>query len=192
MTVEQPQLSSRNYPNGAPWTLAEIKLLRENAHLGRYAVAELLNRSPASVRDAARRHRISLRRTGIRSGLVMGQPRNVSLSDLPALEALAADPDVDVDDVIARAEARARREQELCPRCTRRRINHDAGICRTCWLQLVAEEHRAARSEVEAQREVWRARQERKRSGRSTPRRRTTDEPTDRDLVDGEVQLPWE
>ena len=54
---------------------------------------------------------------------------------------------------------------ELCPLCVARPIRVAAtGLCRVCHLRELAEAHREAIEELEAQRELWTARQQLKRA----------------------------
>ena len=146
--------------------------MRDNAHLGADGVAALLDRSTSAVRQQARTHHISLRRTGETRGLLIGQPRGIKLSDLPELLAATGDTDIDLADVIARVQAASTTTQPICPHCTERPANHQAsGWCVTCYLKQLAAAHRAAKSETAAGREYAAAKQERKRGGRSTPRK---------------------
>lgn len=62
-----------------PWTSAELALLRSKARMGEAALAELLGRSRRSVRNQASRQGVSLRPPGVRGGLMLGQPRDLSL-----------------------------------------------------------------------------------------------------------------
>ena len=56
-------------------------------------------------------------------------------------------------------------EAELCPLCVARPIRVGAtGLCRVCHLRGLAEAHREALEELEAQRELWTARQQLKRA----------------------------
>jgi hypothetical protein len=140
-----------------PWTTAEIKLLRANSSLGASALAAMLGRTPASVRRAAVRYRVSLRSPGERRGLVLGQPRGVSLKrDLRA--------DLARDRRLAELVARnlsLPRDADLCPACARRPITvHSTGLCGVCHMKKLAEAHRDALAEIAAQRELLAARQQ--------------------------------
>ena len=56
-------------------------------------------------------------------------------------------------------------DAELCPLCVARPIRVAAtGLCRVCHLRELAERHREALEELEAQRELWTARQQLKRA----------------------------
>lgn len=136
-----------------PWTTAEIRLMREHAHLGAEAVARLLGRSVRSVQGAAARQRISLRRRGVRRGSVLGQPRGVSLRP-EVRETL-----FHRGELVARR-LRVEREAELCPCCAQRpqRVRV-TGLCLPCHLERLAEAHREAQAEIEAQRRLWAERQ---------------------------------
>lgn len=54
------------------WTTTDIRYLREHAGLGASELAIRMGRSPAAVKRAASRFRISLRRPGSRRGSVLG------------------------------------------------------------------------------------------------------------------------
>lgn len=127
--------------------------MRENAHLGVVAVANLLNRTPASVRSAAQRHRISLRRPGYRGGVVLGQSRGISLRKAQR-EAL-----LEYGTLIAER-MRIDEQAELCPSCGRRpqRVS-TTGLCAVCHKQRLADAHRETVAELEAQRGLWMERQ---------------------------------
>jgi hypothetical protein len=56
-------------------------------------------------------------------------------------------------------------DAELCPKCVSRPIRVAAtGLCWVCHLRELAEAHREAIEELEAQRELWTARQQLKRA----------------------------
>ena len=97
------------------WTTTELKRLRENRELGAVAIAELLGRSVWSVKGAAYRQGISLRRPGDVRGHVLGQPRAMSLAG-DAHQAMAAAPDLYAERL------RVLRDASLCPECARRPI----------------------------------------------------------------------
>ncbi len=139
-----------------PWTTTEIGILRENASLGATALAALLHRSEASVRRAAERHRISLRRPGERRGSVLGQPRGVSLKRQMRDDILCGM----VDAAVLAERLRLDAEAELCPACGVRPVRvTTTGLCRACHLSRLADLHREALAEISAQKELWRERQ---------------------------------
>lgn len=140
-----------------PWTTGDLAVLRENASLGAAEVARLLGREERAVRQAAYRHRISLRRRGSRRGLVLGQPRGVSLGAELREDLLSGKVDAAV---IARRMA-ADHDAELCPCCGRRPVRVEAsGMCRVCHLEALAAHHLELLAEIQAQRELWTARQQ--------------------------------
>jgi hypothetical protein len=146
--------------NIRPWTSSELATVRAQAHLGAARVADLLDRSVASVRSAAYRQRISLRRKGSRRGSVMGQPRGVSL---PA-ELRRGLLRTRVAEAVA-ARVALDEEAALCPACAARPIRvASTGLCRVCHLRRLAEAHREQLAEVEARRALWSARQDLKRA----------------------------
>ena len=143
------------------WTSSELAALRSNAHRGAVECARLLERSVGAVKQAAYRHRISLRRSGSRSGAVLGQPRGVSLKR--AMRDASLDGTVDPELVAARMRLDA--GAALCPACTIRPVRVRAtGLCRVCHLSHLAAQHREVLAEHESQRELWQARQQLKRS----------------------------
>ncbi len=123
------------------WTSKDIAYLRKHAGLGPDDLAERLGRSPAAVKRAASRHRISLRRPGSRKGIVLGQPRGVSLrSDIR--EDLVTGR---IDPALFAERLRIDREAELCPSCAMRPITvGSTGLCRVCHLKRLTEAHREA------------------------------------------------
>jgi hypothetical protein len=140
-----------------PWTTSELAVMRDNAARGAEAVAELLGRSVASVRQAAHRHRISLRKHGSRKGLVLGQPRGVSLrADLR--DGLVRDRRDELLERRAQADAAA----ELCPCCGRRPARTRSGFCAACTTQRITERYEELTADDDALRRLWAARQRRK------------------------------
>ena len=120
-----------------------------------------LGRSPSSVRKAAYRYRISLRRPGSRRGVVLGQPRGVSLRR-ELREDLASGR---VDPTVLARRMRLDEDAELCPSCAARPVRvRQTGLCRVCHLHRLEQAHREALAELEAQRGLWQSRQELKRA----------------------------
>ena len=146
------------------WTSRELRLLSDNAGLGANELAELLGRSPDSIRGAAYRSRISLRRPGSRQGSVLGQPRGVSLRG----EDIRADIlSGKVDPGLLARRMRIDREAALCPSCGKRPIRVDAtGLCRVCHLDRLSEVHLEALQEHDAERALWATRQALQRARR--------------------------
>lgn len=108
----------------------EIARLRREGELGAGELARLLGRSVGSLKMAAYRHRITLRRPGERSGHLLGQARKACL---PADERarVIADPTL-----ISRAAAA--RDGALCPDCGRRPVEVAAtGFCGVCTTHLI-------------------------------------------------------
>ena len=149
------------------WNSAELQTLRAHASEGAAECARILGRSVSSVRQAAHRHRISLRRDGSRAGSVLGQPRGVSLRR-------------DVRDTLVRGrrdELVAERmkldaEAELCPACGHRpqRVP-STGLCLACHLSRLTELYEEATADEAAMQAAWAARQRRKAAldGREAP-----------------------
>jgi len=143
------------------WTTTDIRYLREHASLGAGELAIRMGRSPAAVKRAASRFRISLRRPRSWRGSVLGQPRGISLRR--ELRADLVSGRVNSDVLAARM--RLDEEVELCPHCAARPIRvASTGLCRVCHLRELAELHREAIEELEAQRVLWTARQQLKRA----------------------------
>lgn len=148
----------------ASWTTGEIARLRRLA--GTLSLEELaaeLGRSTGSIRGAAHRHAISLRRTGERRGRILGQPAGVRLiSGEDALTRLEAWRRLR-EDVLAgrvdtgRIERRVRaalRGEDLCPLCARRPVEvNRTGLCEVCHLTELARGHRDELERIEAARE---------------------------------------
>jgi hypothetical protein len=113
-----------------PWTSSELALLRGRGDLGAAELACLLDRSVASVRSAAQRSRISLRRPGDCRGRVLGEcERRVSPGTRAAIAAAPA--------LVMRRGA-LYREAALCPDCGRRRIQiPESGLCEPCHVELL-------------------------------------------------------
>lgn len=161
------------------WTSKEVARLRTVAHLGASGAAEHLGRTMKSVRQAAARHRISLRQPGERRGLVLGQPRGVSLIEArdaaahtEALRAVREDVlagRLDPADLerAARRKYLLERGVALCPGCARNpQENRSTGLCIPCHLRHLADGHRGLAEAREAQRELWRERQRKARRRR--------------------------
>ena len=177
------------------WTSAEIDMLRRNAHLGLEACAQLLDRSPASVRTAAARHRISLRRRGEHRGLVLGQPRSqswagqaaasagaVTRGTLAAIRDAILSGDVDAGELERRIRGLiAGQPARTCPSCGARPQTRPAtGLCDPCHLRHLAAAHRDAQATRLAKRELWRERQASSRKTRARRDRGDDDAVADR------------
>jgi len=135
--------------------------MREHAHEGAAAVADLLGRSVKSVRRAAERQRISLRTRGVRCGLVLGQPKGVSLP--AALHDDMASGRVSPEAIAERIRLLA--DGQLCPCCGKRPVQvRSTGWCRVCHLERLTEAHKSLKDEADAQREHAKARQASKRA----------------------------
>jgi hypothetical protein len=148
-------MKSEHHAGTRPWTSKEVAWLRANGSMGREAVAESLGRSIASVRDAAARHRVSLRRPGCNCGLILGQPRGVSLrADLrDDLASGRIDPEL-----LARR-MRTDEALALCPSCGRRLARVVAtGKCRKCTVDALIEAHLEALEEIDCEKALWASR----------------------------------
>ena len=139
-----------------PWTSKELQRLEDNGHLGAVALADLLDRSPGSVRGAAYRSRISLRRKGSRCGSVLGQPRGVSLRRDIREDIVSGR----VSDELLARRMQADHDAETCPTCGRRPIRvRTTGRCLVCHREALAAAHLEALEEQDAERAMWSTRQ---------------------------------
>ena len=138
------------------WTTGELRTLRENAQLGAVAVGQLLGRSVNCVRLMAWRQRISLRSTGERRGLVLGQPRGVSLSREIREDLVSGR----VDPLLVAERMRVSSEAEICPACGVRPIEvRSTGWCTPCHMGRLTEAHLQELESIDAQRALWASRQ---------------------------------
>lgn len=154
------------------WTCTEVRILRSNASKGLAEITRLINqaadehepplehRTPRSVKQAAARLRISLRMEGSCRGLVMGQPRDVSLADIRE--------DM-LDPRVARlVDQRTRISDEkldLCPRCVRRPVRiRTTGLCGVCHADELREAHEEVLAELAASRDLNAAKQRKSRA----------------------------
>lgn len=153
------------------WTTAELRVLREYAGEGVEALAIRLDRSVSSVKHAAERNRISLRRTGEARGAILGQPRGESfasyrnghpLSDL-RLEALEGRIDLAELEEQVRKIATSKSNRNLCPSCVAREATTRTGLCRVCHMRALASAMTEERDYREAARSYEAARQRRHR-----------------------------
>jgi hypothetical protein len=121
------------------------------------AAAQELGRSPASVRNAAARFRISLRRPGCRRGAVIGQPRGVSLARGMREDLVSGA----VDPVALEKRMRLDVDAPLCPLCGCRtqRPRDPMGWCLPCHLEKLSDGYRQSLAEIEAQRALSNAKQ---------------------------------
>lgn len=143
------------------WTTGELTKLRESAGLGASELATMLGRSVQSVRSAAQRNRISLRRSGSRRGLVTGQLRGGHID--PQVREAIVSGRLAADALLSRMELQ--HTGDVCPCCGRHPVQvRSTGWCRVCHLRAQAEASRELLEELEAQRETWRERQRLKRA----------------------------
>jgi hypothetical protein len=138
------------------WTSDELRIMRENARLGSVAVALLLGRSVACVRQMAYRQRISLRAAGERRGVVLGQPRGQSIASRIREDIVSGRVDAEV---LARRMGLAAVE-EVCPCCGRRPVEvRSTGFCLVCHKDRLTQAHLAEVEKLDAQRALWSSRQ---------------------------------
>jgi hypothetical protein len=137
------------------WTTDELLTMRRNATLGAIEVAHQLGRSVSCVRRMAARQRISLRSAGMRRGLVLGQPRGVSI---------AAQIRDDIVSGKVSAESLARRmalkaDAALCPCCAHRPAEvRSSGFCLKCHNDRLIAAHLQALEDIDSQRALWTSR----------------------------------
>lgn len=172
----QPTLPER--VEQVPWTSSEVAILRKYATEGAAYVANELGRSVNSVKQMAKRQRISLRRRGSKAGLLLGQPRGVSWIEL-RFEGITAERlrdlrrdalagDIDLTAIEAQLIAIAKgKEPELCPQCATRYVQRAvSGLCAPCHLRILSRLHQDAVDVRNAERQLWAARQENSRDRR--------------------------
>ena len=141
-----------------PWTTGELAILRTHAHLGAACVADLLGRSVSSVKNAAYRNRISLRPRGCRRGLILGQPRGVSLRR-EVRESLVRDR----RDELLERRAKVDADAALCPCCAKRPARHSrTGYCTPCAIEHQTAAYEELTASDAAMQKAWAARQRRK------------------------------
>lgn len=175
MTNHTPVILRNKPPETKPWTSRELAELRRLAPLGAATVAALLERSIASVKMAAHRHRISLRPEGERRGLVLGQPRSGSLVSsvrrIAFLRQLREDVLAGKADVV-RMERRIRaitHGASLCPRCSVRPVEIErTGLCEDCHVEELAWAHALEADRTKADRLLLRERQRKSRAKKET------------------------
>lgn len=143
-----------------PWTTKELSRLREVARLGAAGAARTLGRSVHSVKSAAKRHRISLRRPGSRRGRVLGEARGLTLPAEIRDDFLTGT--VDAGLVARRVQTDG--DAEMCPCCGRRpRRVRATGLCTVCHRERIIERHRECIDELVAKRQVDRLKQQKHR-----------------------------
>lgn len=130
--------------------------MREHAKLGAVAVAQLLGRSVTAVRRMASRQRISLRSSGERRGLVLGQPRGMRIGEQLRGDVVSGRVDAEL---LAQRMA-LRQDAETCPACGRRPIEVRAtGFCTVCHKDRLTAAHLDEVEKLDAQRALWSSRQ---------------------------------
>ena len=138
------------------WTTTELRILRENADAGALELALLLGRSVQSVKLAAHRQRVSLRRAGEHRGLVLGQALGMPMP--PEIREDLVSGRVDAGAVAERMRTRA--NGDLCPSCGRRPVEvASPGFCNVCHMELLTAAHLAELEKIDAQRALWSSRQ---------------------------------
>jgi hypothetical protein len=115
----------------------------------------------------AERQRISLRTSGQRRGLVLGQPRGLSLKRALRRDVVSGTIDADV---LAQRMA-LDGLGPLCPACGKRPVRvASSGFCRVCHLERLAAAHEELLAEHRAQERLWAARQQLSRARRTAAR----------------------
>lgn len=160
------------------WTSREVVRLRELKGYGAVIIAGILDRSEASVRMKAHHERISLRRPGVRTGLILGQLRDTSWANLVGVSPSVAGEIQRMRELVLAGELDPSTLEEadageLCPGCGLSPVEVPrSGFCRACHHTVLAQRLRE-RTDREAraaagQREHWQERQSRSRSNRRT------------------------
>lgn len=130
--------------------------MRANSELGALELAAIMGRSVSSVKAAANRHRISLRRRGVRRGLILGQPRSCSLDARIREDVVSGKVSADV--ICRRMEIE--RDAATCPDCGRRPATVSrTGLCLICHNKRLAEAHLDVLEEIDSRRALWSSRQ---------------------------------
>lgn len=144
------------YETKAPWTTLELVDLRKYAGLGAVEVARILHRSVRSVKMAAFRQRISLRSAGEGRGLILGQPRGVSLAGAIREDVVSGKVDAEV---LAQRMA-LQQDAALCPCCGHRPAEvHSTGFCLKCHRDRLTAAHLQELEKLDSQRALWSSRQ---------------------------------
>jgi len=137
------------------WTSAELARLKAMAPLGAEEIARRMGRTVRSVRCAAYRYRISLRRTA--RGTVLGQKvHRGSRFPLDRKKALSLD--------MTAEEERIRNGGQLCPACGTRLVTMKAtGMCESCHYRRLAQRIRERDDAEESRRGYYREKAKAKR-----------------------------
>lgn len=156
-----------------PWTF-ECGILRKKCHLGAKEVHRLINeacdaqdppvshRSIRAVRMAAARMGVSLRRSGERRGLAVGQPVGVKRSEFVKQDGKQE------SSTLADSQYRglnvtgleARYSGDICPCGEWPIADNDQGVCERCWKRHLNDKHLAETKSIQtAQRMLWGERQ---------------------------------
>ena len=123
------------------WSTSEVQYLIKHSEEGAPAIASALDRSVKSVKDAASRYRISLRRPGECRGLLLTQPRRTSWRDRGRLREAVVLEGFDLAEAISRI--RAEKAAPLCPKCgLRAATRRTTGYCDICHYNALADKHR--------------------------------------------------
>lgn len=177
MSEKSTQLFLRTIVESRPWTASDVDFMRRNADSGALWIALQLGRSVASVKGAANRYRISLRRKGEARGHLLGQPRDESWSELrhvglnnpDKIRKAVIDGELNLEDVEATLRAIADgTTQRICPACSVRNADRPTGWCTPCYTRELARAHQDATDRIEARRALDAARQGKSRARRAT------------------------
>ena len=139
-----------------PWSGKDISYLRRNRTLGAAELSVRLGKTVPAVKGMALRLRISLRRPRSRRGLVLGQPRTVSLRGAVHGDIVSGR----VDGELIAARIALTEEAETCPCCGRRPVEvRSTGFCLVCHRDRLIAAHLDEVEKLDSQRALWSSRQ---------------------------------
>lgn len=143
-----PHLKGASKQRG--WTTSELNHMRDGGRRGAEIIAAELGRSVSSVKAAAVRYRISLRRKGSRRGLSLGLPRGAKRDELPPelkeMHELSLERPLAAARMHELAKIDGKKRPPTCPACGKNPQRRVTGLCDACHLDLLREK----RGEVEA------------------------------------------
>lgn len=122
------------------WTLQEIRIVKAYAELGSKTIAEILDRTPKSVRHIAELNGISIKDTG------NDVPIQADVLGMSIVEQITNTPGL-----------------SICPMCGKRFARMKSGMCRCCHLDQLLELHQEKLDEQIRIRKLDKARQDKRR-----------------------------